>query len=486
MKFSILYFATLLSVSALPANPKKNLIFMVSDGFGPASETAARDYIQQSSKFPETYMTDLDKLLIGSSRTRSADSFVTDSAAGAVVFASGVKTYNLALGVDRDGKPIGTNMEAAHRLGYKTGVVVKSRITDATPAAFASHVLERGMGSLIAEQMAGLVPAIGRNLDLMFGGGKCMFMPNTTTGSCRADTLDVISEMSSSGWSISQTRDEFNNIPVDAKLPIAGMYALDNVPYSIDYPVNNVPSLPEMAKKALSILAEASKDSEHGFYVLIEGSRIDHAGHDNDLGTHIREIIEYYETIRVVSEFIDANPNTVMVSTSDHETGGLGLGRDNKYVYYPLTYQNQTKSIEQSCLGLLNLPLSQRGAYVTEQMLPVHLGISNVTESVASAVLASTIKSQCLLSMSAALSRDSNILWSTLGHTGVDVNLYAKGATTEQLSGCHENTDIGKWLTNYLNVNIDAVTKDIANISVAQYPYTRNPSTFVYENYSHE
>ncbi|OMJ07102.1 Repressible alkaline phosphatase [Smittium culicis] len=488
MRYSVvsLILAAVSIVSALPTHAKKNLIMMVSDGFGPASEVAARAYIQQSQKYPEDYMTNLDKLLIGSSRTRSADSFVTDSAAGAVAFASGIKTYNNALGVDRNGVPVGTNMEAAHRLGYKTGVVVKSYITDATPAAFASHVLERAMNSLIAEQMAGLVPEVERNLDLMFGGGKCTFMSNNTKGSCRADSRDIIAEMKVAGWTTTETRDEFNNIPANVKLPVSGMYAVKNVPYAIDYPINDVPTLPEMAKKALEILSEATKDSEYGFYVMIEGSRIDHSGHDNDLGTQIREIIEYYEAIKVVSEFIDANPNTVMISTSDHETGGLTLGRDNKYIYRPLVYSNQTMSIDISCAGLLERPLKDRGAYVTEKMLPIHLGMSNVTEAIASKVLASKTRADCLLAMSDALNRDSNINWSSLGHSGVDVNLYAKGVTTEQLAGNHENTDIGKWLSKYLDVDVNAVTKELAKINVKQYPYTRVPSTYVFDYISHD
>ncbi|PVV03044.1 hypothetical protein BB560_002486 [Smittium megazygosporum] len=457
----------------------RNVIMMVSDGFGPASETFARAYVEQSEKYPINYMSILDKILVGSSRTRSSDSFVTDSAPGAVCFASARKTYNTAIGVDDNTKPIGTNMEAAHRLGYKTGLVVKSYITDATPSAFAAHAATRQMMDLIAEQMGGLTN-LGQNVDLMFGGGRCQFIGNSTKGSCRTDDRDVWGEMGKNGWSLMSTNDEFKSLTTSPKLPLMGLFDLGNIPYVMDYKINDVPTLPQMAKKAIDILAEASKDSSQGFYMMIEGSRIDHGGHDNDLGTHLKEILEYWETIKIVSDYIDEHPDTVMVSTSDHECGGLTLGRDNQYWVYPLVYSNQTMSQQVSCQNYLKLPVEKRGQYVTETMLPVHLGLSNVTAAKASVVLKATSQSSCLLAMSDALAVDANIMWTSLGHTGVDVNLYAKGKHTEELAGNHENTDIGMWLSKMLGVDLNDATERIKDVNVFQYPYTKPNSTYAF------
>ncbi|PVU86888.1 hypothetical protein BB561_006511 [Smittium simulii] len=463
-------------------NGVKNVIMMVSDGFGPASETIARAYMQQNEKLPANYMSVIDKLFVGTSRTRSADSFITDSAPGAQCFSSGVKTYNNAIGVDVNIKPIGTNMEAAHRKGMKTGLVAKSHITDATPAAFAGHAANRAMQDLIAEQMGGLVPALGQNVDLMFGGGRCVFQSNSTKESCRKDTKDIWGTLKNNSWNTISTKEEFETLDSKSQLPIIGLFSKSDMPYAIDYDINNVPSLPQMAKKAIDILSEATKDSDQGFYMMIEGSRIDHAGHANDLGTHLREIFEYWETIKLVSEYIDAHPDTVMVSTSDHECGGLTLGRDNKYFVNTLTYKNQTASFETSCSKLLELKVSQRGQYVTETMIPVHLG-TNVTEARASAIIKATNFSECVAGMRDALAVDANIFWTSLGHTGVDVNVYAKGKYTDELRGNLENTDIGNWLTKVLQVDVDAVTKSIQDLNVFQYNFTRSKSTLEYDHY---
>ena len=125
------------------AVPVKNIIFMISDGFGPASQTLARNYYQSINGFPENTTLPLDSILVGSSRTRSASSLVTDSAAGATAFSCGLKTFNGAIGVDEEGKVCATVLEAASEMGFRTGLVVTSRITHATPAAFSAHVLGR-------------------------------------------------------------------------------------------------------------------------------------------------------------------------------------------------------------------------------------------------------------------------------------------------------------------------------------------------------
>jgi alkaline phosphatase len=170
---------------------KRNLIFMVSDGMGPTSLSLTRSFRQFESGLPENDTLVLDKHLIGSSRTRSTSSLITDSAAGATAFSCGFKSYNGAISVLPDHSPCGTVMEAAKRAGYTTGLVVTTRITDATPACFAAHVNRRDEEDIIAQQMIGEHP-LGRVVDLMLGGGRCHFLPKSTSGSCRADETDVI------------------------------------------------------------------------------------------------------------------------------------------------------------------------------------------------------------------------------------------------------------------------------------------------------
>jgi alkaline phosphatase len=151
------------------AQKRKNVIMLISDGFGPASQTMARNFYTHIHNFTYDSLLPLDKILVGSSRTRSSDSFVTDSAAGATAFSCGIKTYNGAIGVDPYKIPCGTVLEAAKLQGYFTGLVATSRITHATPASFSSHVLFRDYEDDIAVQQLGNY-VLGRSVDLMFGG----------------------------------------------------------------------------------------------------------------------------------------------------------------------------------------------------------------------------------------------------------------------------------------------------------------------------
>ena len=310
---------------------KRNLIFMVSDGMGPTSLSLTRSFRQAKSGLPIDDVLVLDGHLIGSSRTRSSSSLITDSAAGATAFSCGMKSYNGAIATLPDHTPCGTVLEAAKRAGYMTGLVVTTRITDATPACFAAHVNMREQEDRIAEQEAGDHP-LGRVVDLILGGGRCHFLPNTTEDSCRGDSKDVVELAKSNGFSYVDDREGFDglNFGSSVKLPLLGLFASTDIPYEIDrrQMSDTYPSLDEMARTALKALSAATKDSDKGFFLMIEGSRIDHAGHGNDPVAQVHEVMAYDEAFASVLDFLDEDDvQGVAVSTSDHETGGLATAR---------------------------------------------------------------------------------------------------------------------------------------------------------------
>lgn len=316
-------------------NGKRNMIFMVSDGMGPTSLSLTRSFRQFQSGLSPSDVLVLDRHLIGSSRTRSTSSLITDSAAGATAFSCGFKSYNGAISVLPDHSPCGTVLEAAKKTGYMTGLVVTTRITDATPACFAAHVNMRAEEDKIAEQEIGNNP-LGRVVDLMLGGGRCHFLPNSTDGSCRADDKDVIAMAKDNGFSYVNDRKGFNglNLGSKVKLPLLGLFAGRDIPYEVDRRnMNDVyPSLDEMARTALAALSEATRDSDQGFFLMIEGSRIDHAGHGNDPVAQVHEVLAYDKAFSSVLEFLEKDRvQGVVVSTSDHETGGLATARRKWY-----------------------------------------------------------------------------------------------------------------------------------------------------------
>ncbi|ORY00204.1 alkaline phosphatase [Basidiobolus meristosporus CBS 931.73] len=445
--------------------PKRNVIMMISDGFGPASETYSRLYYQWSKNLPVGYKTPLDTILVGASRTRSNSSMITDSAAGATAISCAQKTFNNAVGVDPFEEPCGTLLEAAKANGMLTGLVVTSRITHATPASFSSHVVHRNLEHLIAEHQIGNY-VLGPTVDLMFGGGRCFFLPNTTEGSCRPDTKNLIRDAQQRGFRYIQSREQFDSLKSQTHFPLMGLFALDHMDYDIDRDPQVQPALSEMTQKALDLLNKASEDSDKGFFMMIEGSRIDMGAHNNDPIGHLHDILAYQETIEVVKAFVDANPGTVMISVSDHETGGFTVGRQvtetyPEYIWYPEVISKCKKST--SYLGKLLFEYSgeNRKEYVVNDILKEQLEIVDPTEDEVGYLLEAHTLFDFIYHLSKMVSVRAQLGWTTHGHTGVDVNLYAYGSNSHELSGNHENTEIGDFISNYLNLNLDTITTSL-------------------------
>lgn len=467
---------------------KRNLIFMVSDGMGPASLSMTRSFRQFQGTLPFDDVLVLDQHFIGSSRTRSSSSYVTDSAAGATAFSCGLKSYNGAISMLPDQTPCGTVLEAAKRAGYMTGLVVTTDITDATPACFASHVRMRTEEDLIAQQEVGEHP-LGRVIDLMLGGGRCYFLPNTTTGSCREDDRDITKlAQDSFGWNYIDNREDFDglNLGSAVKLPLMGLFAEHDIPYEIDRRNMNdkYPSLEEMARTAMNALAAATEDSEKGFFLMIEASRIDHAGHGNDPATQVNEVLGYDRAFASVIEFLDSSDvEGVMVATSDHETGGLSVARQlhpeyPHYGWYPQVLANVSHS-SSYLAGQLRLYLgptvdhskspkddesrkADLAKYINEELVQKGLGIHDATpEEIQRVIDVPPLASYTFADM---VSRRAQIGWSTHGHSAVDVNIYgSKGS--DALRGNHENIEVGEFLRNYLEVDVQAVTDELVEKS---------------------
>ena len=162
-------------------------------------------------------------------------------------------------------------------------------------------------------------------------------------GGCRADGVDVTEIARKDGWRYVDNKKDFDALGSKVELPLLGLFAHGDIPYEIDrlHQEDVYPSLEEMTKTALRTLADATKDSEKGFFIMIEGSRIDHAGHANDPAAQVHEVQSYNRAMAAVLDFIKQEETpTLMISTSDHETGGLAVARQlhreyPPYVWYP-------------------------------------------------------------------------------------------------------------------------------------------------------
>ncbi|KAJ3109714.1 hypothetical protein HDU96_007159 [Phlyctochytrium bullatum] len=457
---------------------ERNVILMISDGFGPASQVMARNYYKEVNGLPRTAKLPLDDILVGSSRTLSSSSFVTDSAAGATAFACALKTYNGAIGVASDRLPCATVLEAAKAKGFLTALVVTSRITHATPASFSAHVPDRNLEQEILLYQLGNY-SLGRNVDLMFGGGYCFYLPKGEPGSCRTDDADPKAVAGRYGWNVVSTRKEFDALSDSARLPLAGLFALDHISYEIDRNDAEQPSLSEMAAKALKILKANCKGCP-GFFLMIEGSRIDMAAHrltanirSNDAPTHVREILEYNKVINETKKFVEANPGSTMISVSDHETGGVSVGTQltaayPTYEWKPLVLANVKNSSETISKALVAYSGDDMRKFVSSVVLPVWMDVKDATDEEVEFL---ATKNRTFFEydnfVTKIISRRAVLGWSTHGHSAVDVNLYAYGVDSEKLRGNHDNTDIGKFIIGALELDMDFATSKLGSIAMA-------------------
>ena len=476
---------------------KKNLIFFVTDGMGPASLSLTRSFRQYIENLPINDTLTLDHHLIGSSRTRSSDSLITDSAAGATAFSCALKSYNGAIGVSPNRhNPCGTILESAKLNGYMTGLVVTTRITDATPAAFSSHVDYRIQEDLIALHQLGEYP-LGRMVDLIIGGGKAHFMSNI-----RKDKRDLLKEAKDNGWSVVQNRLEFNMLQYgqNVSLPLLALLAENDIPFDIDRNPKVYPSLEEQAMTAIRALEKATKDSDKGFFLLIEGSRIDHAGHQNDPAAQVREVMAFDRAFKAVRKFAEeSDVETVMISTSDHETGGLVTARQvtesyPEYLWLPEILANSSHSGEyiKSLICGFNGDTKSKHTYIEKEIMEKHLGILDYTDKEIKSILHQTDPNKIQDLINTMISFRAQIGWTTHGHSAVDVNIYAYSNRKtrwydilDHLQGNHENIEIGAYMAKYLDLDLEKTTSLISNT-------THSPGTKIaefennYDSYGHK
>lgn len=483
--------------NVLHSNRKRNVIFFVTDGMGPASLSLTRSFKQYTEGTPFNHTLFLDNYLIGNSRTRSFDSLVTDSAAGATAFSCGLKTYNSATGVDPSKQPCGTILEAAKLNGYLTGLVVTTRITDATPASFSAHVDYRIQEDLIALHQIGEYP-LGPMVDLMIGGGRTHFYPagsgtvsnsnGTKHGSngSRLDGRNLIDEAISHGWQYVGDRHSFDQLQMglNASLPLMALMSDFDIPFDIDRDEAVYPSLEEQTVTALNALNEASsKNNDRGFFLLIEGSRIDHAGHQNDPAAQVREVLAFDRAFRAAVEFAQSTDvETILISTSDHETGGLTVARQvtreyPEYIWLPEVLANSTHSGEYVKQKILNFykslnddddKESAKIDFIKREILENDLGIFDYTDDDIEYLVNAKTGYLVQDKVNDMISFRAQIGWTTHGHSAVDVNIYAYANKRkawhdilDHLQGNHENIEIGQYMAKYLNLDLQKVTSMI-------------------------
>lgn len=303
-KILIFVVFTVVLVSFASAKKEKdkpvNLIIFIGDGMGTDQVYAGMTYSGFSLTFPAFPVS-------GFSITYSADKYITDSAAGGTAISTGEKTNNGMIAMRPDSTEITTIFELAKANGMSTGAVCTSPVTHATPASFIAHDISRSNYNAIAEDY------LKGTADLFIGGGKDHF-----TG--RKDGKDLTADLKAIGYEVVYTLDDLRK----ASSPrIAGLLA------GVDMPSIAGGRDPEYLSVATAKAIEVLSKNPGGFVLMVEGSQIDYAGHDNNLDNIIKELVDMDRAVTVAYEFAKKSKNTLIVVTADHETGGLTLTGGN-------------------------------------------------------------------------------------------------------------------------------------------------------------
>ena len=327
-RLAILTIAAIVCVSTLDSAcaQAKSAILFIGDGMGLAQVTAARIF-EGNARDGKLTLDTMDHTALV--RTYSADRLVTDSAAAGTALASGVKTNNGMVGVAPDGQSVATVLEMAKAAGKSVGLVTTTTITHATPACFYAHVPSRNAEAVIAAQ---LVDAA--EVDVIFGGGRAFFLPQgsadpeTDDSSRREDDRNLLSEMAAKGYRVVRNSEEFEAAAADFKnvsgvSKILGLFSPGMMAYEAQRGDDKwgEPSIAKMTELAIEILSK----NPNGFFLMVEGGRIDHASHGNQAYLAVTDLLAFDAALKVAKDKTDPGKSTLIVVTADHETGGLSI-----------------------------------------------------------------------------------------------------------------------------------------------------------------
>lgn len=464
-------------VNAKVKKEPKYIFTFIGDGMSSVQLNAARVFKgAKESKNINTGKLTVDEFpIVGSATTHDSTSFAPDSASTATAMSTGVKTHSGVIGLKDDKKTTAESItEKFKEEGKKIGIVSSVSLDHATPAAFYAHTPSRGNMYDIALQLA------DSNFDYFAGGGLAQSKGKDKD---KKDAFDIIKEK---GYTVTKTKDEFNKINKDT----GKVYAISDeiqdsnaMAYSIDRKDSSL-ALDDFVKKGIDVL-----DNDKGFFMMVEGGKIDWAGHANDAMTNIEETMALDEAIKVAYDFYKQHPDeTLIIVTGDHETGGMTIGQattgyntalnilDNQKMSYiefdellvkekeknkSLTLKSLLPMIKEK-FGLISKEDKDSSKEENKEMVLTDYEYKKLEKA-----FIETMKSEeerekvkedeeqiflyggyepLTVTLTHIINNKAGIGWTSYSHTGVPVPVYAVGQGSEKFTGFYDNTDIFKKL----------------------------------------
>jgi alkaline phosphatase len=497
----LLFFIIFIWLSPAQGAGPKNVILLIGDGMGPEAVGLAI-YSHRFMNGPEKPL-NMERLMAagntGYCLTYQYGTVVTDSASAATALASGVKTRDAIIGKDHEGRPMKTLIDIAGQLGKSAGVISDTRLTHATPAAFFAQVIHRDMENEIAAQF------VERgDITVALSGGAQYFIPARMKveehpdlkgiaksagwgSSKRKDSRDLIGEAKRKGYSTVTNDQELAGLNSATTEKVLGLFSASGFPSAIDRQPSQktgVPTLTQMTEKALEILSK----NPQGFFLVVEGGQIDWVAHGNDVASVLHEMMEFDQAIGLVMAFAEKNPDTLIVVTADHDTGGLAIAYSSVNPPAPIQlptgetwktkYNFADKTIFEKMAkqkkSFLKMVIDSKGIPLALKKEVEENSAFTITEEQAAALLSRDAKgafpatkdygefyvygaSNPAALMGRLFGKELNTAWAAGTHTHTPVMVFSKGPGGEKFRGLLDNVDIPRIIAQSWEVSLPAL-----------------------------
>ncbi len=436
--------ALIIALVAGAQNPKY-IFYYIGDGMGMGPVVAAETYNRTILKNDKP-LTMMQMPIVGWCMTYSASSKVTDSAAAGTALSAGYKTINGMLGVTPDTVAVTSIAKKLKDMGYGIGITTSCAPDDATPGAFYAHVPHRSMFYEIGTEMA------GSGYEFFAGAGLRGLQKD-------GKDTDLLKKFADNKVQIVRGPEEIKNINSKKVLLLnpKGQYDWNDFSFAVDS-VKGVLNLPLVAKTCLKHLEKTTPDK---FFMMVEGGIIDHALHGNDGGTALREVLNFDEALKVAFDFYQQHPDeTLIVVTADHDTGGMIMHSGNLGA---VSFQKVSKgAFSEYCKAMLH----SRMIYTWDDMREylkdnlgffTHVKISEGQEAELKNLFEQVFDKRNESKEEKTLYADYNayavkvfdifnsaigLSFSTGGHSGNPVPVFAVGVGAERFKGFNNNINI--------------------------------------------
>lgn len=429
--------------------PVKNVILLIPDGMSSDGVTLARWYRNGEAL-------NLDAMASGMVRTHSSDAAIADSAPAGTAMATGFKSHTGFVGVLPDEntmpgleplaeqdkrRPVANILEAAQLAGKATGIIATSEIMHATPADFSAHDPSRKNYDALSEQQ------VFQEMDVVLGAGS-LFL----SAEGRDDREDLV-EIIKKDYQYVTTPEEMAAVK-EGKL--WGMFAETSLAYDFDRDPAKQPSLAEMTQKAIELLSQ----NEKGFFLMVEGSKVDWAAHANDPVGIISDILSFDRAVGAALDFAKQDGATLVIAATDHGNSGISIGSaatSGDYDKRPLSDfmapLMKAKKTGEGLAAMLNEDRSNAADVLKE-----YYGIEDAAEEELELVKAAEARNMNA-TVGPMIARRANIGFTTGGHTGGDVTLYVWAPEgLSQLTGTVDNTDIARYMESAMGLDLAGAT----------------------------